>query len=111
MEMTAETVTDYLLKINAKKSTCPDGFSPKIIKLSAPAIATPLANLFNHCIGISALPSEWKMSNVTPTYLSVPSPAISNLFEKVMFDKLQCIDFLCTNFLTFLNMSGFLKGR
>lgn len=69
MEMTAETVTDYLLKINAKKSTCPDGFSPKIIKLSAPAIATPLANLFNHCIGISALPSEWKMSNITPIHV------------------------------------------
>ena len=72
MEITTETLTDqatyYLLKINAKKSTCPDGFSPKIIKLSAPAIATPLANLFNHCIGISALPSEWKMSNVTPIH-------------------------------------------
>ena len=66
MEITTETVTDYLLKINAKKSAGPDCFSPKIIKLSALAIASPLANLFNHCIRISALPSEWKMSNVTP---------------------------------------------
>ena len=68
MEITTETVTDYLLKINAKKSTGPDSFSPKIIKLSALAIASPLANLFNHCIRISALPSEWKMSNVTPIH-------------------------------------------
>ena len=65
MESSTETVTDYLLKIYAKKSTGPEGLSPKIIKLSAPAIASPLANLFNHYIRISALPSEWKMSNVT----------------------------------------------
>ena len=48
MEITAENVTDYLLKINAMKSTGPDGSSPMILKLSSPAIASPLANLFNH---------------------------------------------------------------
>jgi len=119
MEITTETVKDYLLKINAKKSTGPDGFSPKIIKLSAPAIASPLTNLFNHCIRISALPCEWKMSNVTPIHkkgattdknnyrpVSVLS-AISKLFEKVMFDQLY------TSFTPIFssNMSGFLKGH
>ena len=64
MEITTETVTDqatyYLLKINAKKSTGPDDFSPKIIKLSAPSIASLLANLFNHYIRKStpSVPSE-----------------------------------------------------
>ena len=64
MEITTEAVTDqatyYLLKINAKKSTGPDDFSPKIIKLSAPSIASPLANLFNHYIRKStpSVPSE-----------------------------------------------------
>ena len=106
MEITTETVTDqatyYLLKINAKKSTGPDDFSPKIIKLSAPSIASLLANLFNHYIRKStpAVPSEWKMSNVTPIHkkaettdksnyrpVSVLS-AISRRFEKVMFDQL-----------------------
>ena len=92
-------VTDYLLKVNAKKSTGPDDFSPKIIKLSAPSIALPPANLFNHYIRKSALLSEWKISNVTPIHkkgettdknnyrpVSVLS-AISKLFEKVMFDQ------------------------
>ena len=109
MEITTETVIDqatyYLLKINAKKSTGPDDFSPKIIKLSAPSIASLLANLlnlFNHYIRKStpSMPSEWKMSNVTPIHkkgettdksnyrpVSVLS-AISKLFEKVMFDQL-----------------------
>ena len=78
MEITTETVTDYLRKINATKSTGPDGFSPKIIKLFAPAIASPLANLFNHCIRISALPSEWKMSNVTPIHKKVETTDKNN---------------------------------
>ena len=104
MEITTETVTDqatyYLLKINAKKSTGPNDFSPKII--SAPSIASLLANLFNHYIRKStpSVPSEWKMSNVTPIHkkgettdksnyrpVSVLS-AISRRFEKVMFDQL-----------------------
>ena len=93
-------VIDYLLKVNAKKSTGPDDVSPKIIKLFAPSIASPPANLFNRYIRKSALPSEWKMSNVTPIHkkgetkdknnyqpVSVLS-AISKLFEKVMFHQL-----------------------
>ena len=106
MEITTETVTDqatyYLLKINAKKSTGLDDFSPKIIKLSTPSIASLLANLFNHYIRKStpSVPSEWKMSNVTPihkkgettdksNYRPVSAlSTISKLFEKVMFDQL-----------------------
>lgn len=80
--------------MNAKKSTSPDGFSPKMFKLSAPALASPLANLFNHCIRISALPSEKNMRNVTPIYKKGKTTdknnyrpvsvllAISKLFEK-----------------------------
>ena len=123
MEITTEAVTDqatyYLLKINAKKSTGPDDFSPKIIKLSAPSIASLLANLFNHYIRKStpSVPSEWKMSNVTPIHkkgettdksnyrpVSVLS-AISKLFEKVMFDQLYSS--FTTTFSS--NMLGFPK--
>ena len=123
MEITTEAVTDqatyYLLKINAKKSTGPDDFSPKIIKLSAPSIASPLANLFNHyiCKSTPSVQSEWKMSNVTPIHkkgettdksnyrpVSVLS-AISKLFEKVMFDQLYSS--FTTTFSS--NMLGFPK--
>ena len=114
-----EVIIDNLLKLNPKKATGHDGLSPKILKLSTAALATPLTNLFNYCIRTSTLPSDWKMSNVTPIHkkdevtdknnyrpVSV-LPAISKLFEKVMFDQLYA------SFAPILssNMSGFLKGH
>ena len=68
MEITAENITDYLLKINAKKSTGPDGSSPMILKLSSPAIASPLANLFNH-----PFPKKGEARDKIITNLSVSS--------------------------------------
>ena len=102
MEITTETVTDYLLKINAKKSTGPDGFCPKIIKLSAPAIASPLANLFNHCIRISALPSEWKMSNVTPIHKKGETTDKNNNLQDFRKSNVwSTVHFLYVNFLIY----------
>ena len=37
-EINTEVITDNLLKLNAKKATGHDGLSPKILKLSAPAL-------------------------------------------------------------------------
>ena len=109
----------YLSKIEAKKSTGHDGLSPKILKLSTPSLVDPLTTLFNYCIRTSTLPSSWKMSNVSPIYKKGDTsdknnyrpvsviPAISKLFEKVLFDQLY------SSFLpTFSpNMSGFLRGH
>ena len=105
--------------MNAKKSTGHDGLCPKILTLPAAAMATQLITLFNYCIRASTLPSDWKMSNVTPVHkkdevtnknnyrpVSV-LPAISKLFEKVMFDQLYAS--FAPAFSS--NMSGFLKGH
>ena len=99
-EINSETTTAYLSKIEVKKSTGHDGLSPKILKLSTPSLADPLTTLFNYCIRTSTLPSSWKMSNVSPIYKKGDTsdknnyrpvsvlPAISKLFEKVLFDQL-----------------------
>jgi len=52
--------------MNVKKSTGRDGLSPKILKLSAAALAAPLTTLFNYCIRSSTLPIDWKMSHPYP---------------------------------------------
>ena len=118
-EINSETMIAYLSKIEAKKSTGHDGLSPKILKLSTPSLVDPLTTLFNYCIRTSTLPSSWKMSNVSPIYKKGDTsdknnyrpvsviPAISKLFEKVLFDQLY------SSFLpTFSpNKSGFLRGH
>ena len=68
MEIKTEVIIENLLKLNPKKATGHDGLSSKILKLSTAALATPLTNLVNYCIRISSLPSDWKMSNVTPIH-------------------------------------------
>ena len=45
-----EVITNNLSKMNGKKSTDHDGISPKILKLSAAALAAPLVTIFNYCI-------------------------------------------------------------
>ena len=118
-EINSETMIAYLSKIEAKKSTGHDGLSPKILKLSTPSLVDPLTTLFNYCIRTSTLPSSWKMSNVSPIYKKGDTsdknnyrpvsviPAISKLFEKVLFDQLYSL-FLPT---FSPNMSGFLRGH
>ena len=100
MEITAENVTDYLLKINAKKSTGPGGSSPMILKLSSPAIASPLANLFNH-----PFPKKGEATDKNNYQPVSGLSAVYKLSEKVMFDQLY------TSFASTFspNMSGFLN--
>ena len=94
MEITTETVTDYLLKINATKSTGPDGFSPKI-RIPFALVLCP-AN------------RKWVMSPLsTKRVKRQTKTTISKIFGRVMFDQLY------TSFASTFssNMSGFLKAH
>ena len=97
----------------------PGVLSSNILKLSATAVATPLTSLFNYCILTSTLPSDWKMSNVTPIHKKVDVTdrnnyrpvsvlsTISKLFEKAIFNQLYA--FLYTIILT--KLVGFPQGK
>ena len=91
----------------------------KILKISAPSLASPLTKLVNHCIRTSTWPTQWKLSNVTPVFkkddaslasnyrpISILS-AIPKILEKVMFDQL----YNAFRPVFSPNMSGFLKGH
>ena len=48
--VTSAYVADLLVGLNVKKSCGPDGFSRRLLKIAAPAIALALTGLFNYCI-------------------------------------------------------------
>ena len=100
-------IESLLGKIKCNKSYGPDNITPKILKLSTPALAVPPTNFLNLCIATSRWPNEWKLSNVTPVFKKGDELLVSNVVEKVMFDQLY--DAFQPAFS--LNMSGFLRGH
>ncbi|MCP4485710.1 MAG: reverse transcriptase family protein, partial [Flavobacteriaceae bacterium] len=55
-------------KLKNKKSSGFDDFSPNFLKLCAPYISTPLANIFNASISKGIYPDLLKTARVTPIY-------------------------------------------
>ena len=119
MPVNIEYVTKLLTTLDVKKSHGPDKLSPKLLKISTPALAAPLTKLLNFCIETSTWPKDWKLSNVYPAHkkddrtsktnyrpISVLS-IIPKMLEKIKFDQLY--DAFCPTFSK--NMSGFLRGH
>lgn len=110
---------DLLISLDEKKSCGPDGISSKILKISTPALVTPLTKLFNYCIINTIWPTEWKRSNVIPAFKKDEPTSKTNyrsinllsvipkVFEKIMFDQL----YPAFSPIFSENMSGFLRGH
>ena len=99
-----------------------DNIMPKILKLSAPALAVHPTKLHNLCINTSSTsmwPAEWKLSHVTPVFKKDDGTSLSNyrpisvlsikpkILERVSFDQLY--DVFQPPFSS--NMSRFLGGH
>ena len=108
------------LSVPLHKATGDDGFSAKLLRIAAPAIADFLCKLINYCIDTQTFPTKWKVGKVTPIYKGQGShddknnywpitvlPILSKLFEKHICDHLY--DFLDKNALRHHLQSRFLK--
>jgi len=61
-------VENELRKLNTSKAPGWDEISPKILNLTAGAIAASLTGLFNNCISTGQWPRGWKMGVLTPVF-------------------------------------------
>ena len=59
-------VRKLLEKLETKKSTGVDNLPSKMLKIAAGVLAQSLAFLFNQSISSGIVPTEWKLTRVTP---------------------------------------------
>ncbi|KFP26656.1 RNA-directed DNA polymerase from mobile element jockey, partial [Colius striatus] len=66
--MDEEKVKDLVARLNARKSMCPDGIHPRILRKLADVIAKPLSIIFEQSCRTGEVPEDWRKVNVTPVF-------------------------------------------
>ena len=61
-------VFDIIRKLKNKRSSCFDGISSEIMKLSGQTLVAPLTWIINSSIVNGTFPSQWKQACVTPLH-------------------------------------------
>ena len=97
--ITEREVLKLLNSLDIHKSCGPDNLPPKILRLTAILIVSPLTKLFNKSLSLGKFPSTWKETKVHAIFkikgsASDPSnyrpisllPCISKIFEKITFN-------------------------
>lgn len=98
-----EVVQQLLQDININKSSGHNSITPKLVKLSATAIAAPITSIFNSAIIKCKYPRQWKKGQITPVlknseddmnkkfYRPVVTvlPALNNVFERLLATQMQ----------------------
>ena len=115
--VTSDFVEKHLKNLPVNKATGLDMISGKLLRLAAPAIASPIANLFNTSLRTGKFPSEWKTAKILPIYKSGSRndtnnyrpisilPILSKVLERFVHSHFS--DFLEKNHLMTLAQSGF----
>ena len=95
----------------------PNGISSQILKISASSVAPQLSALFNLSLSSGSVPTDWKLSNITPVYKAGDPSLVSNyrpisllslpskILERIVHNKL--LDYLLSNSLRSRSQIGF----
>ena len=115
---TNETEVESLLRrVNAHKSSGPDGVGNWVLKHCAKPLSVPYSKLFNKSLQTGRFPTQWKQANVCPVFkkenrsdktnyrpISLLSSS-SKILEKIVYKRLY--EYLIDNNLLIEQNSGF----
>ena len=65
IEIDSDMVSKKLKCLKVNKSPGPDAIHPRVLHEIAPAITTPLVDIFNTSLRTEKLPQEWKNANIS----------------------------------------------
>ena len=66
IHVSSDDVRRILLSLDVNKATGPDRIPARLLQHCAPYISSSLSNLVNKSLNTGKVPSEWKISNITP---------------------------------------------
>jgi len=78
IDITVANVYDHLRKQKIRKATGSDGIPPRLLKLAAFVLASPLTHLFCLSVTTTTFPDKWKVADVVPIP-KIPAPKIEDL--------------------------------
>ena len=67
-QATKDEINCILKNINPKKSTGPDKIPPKLVKIAADILDSPLSEIINDSLSKKSFPEEAKVANVPPIF-------------------------------------------
>ena len=118
VHVTKEDVYKELTRLNTKKATGADTLPPRLLQISAPVLAQPVASLLNKSIDTATFPDGLKVAEVSPLHkkgdtMSKKSfrpvsilPSVSKIFERLYCDQmLEYYEVIMSKYL-----SAFRKG-
>ena len=112
-------VIKVLEDIDVNKAHGPDNIPGRLLKETAPEIASPVCRLVNLSLSLGKFPDQWKLANVCPVYKSDDS-SLSKNYRPI---SLLCVVFKCLERCVFNHcytlispqlyhlQHGFLRGR
>ena len=69
-----EDVYKLLIQVKVRTAPGPDGISSHMLRHTAHVITPTLMKLFNSSLSLGVVPTDWKISNVTPVFKSKGDP-------------------------------------
>ena len=66
IDINCSDVYQALIKLDPTKAMGCDNISPHLLKICAPSISSPVANVFCLCMDNFSLPCEWKIHKICP---------------------------------------------
>ncbi|VDM06541.1 unnamed protein product [Schistocephalus solidus] len=84
-----DTERKILKQLQPNKSPGPDGISAKFLNELTDQLASPLSKIFESSMEAGALPTEWKIANITPIYKGGERTS-PNSFRPVSLTSICC---------------------
>ena len=119
INITTSEVFDALISLDPSKAMGIDRIGPKVLKMCATALCTPVHHLFSVSLSTGHLPNEWRTHLITPIFKAGDRSSIKNyrpisllctiskVLERLVFNRVA--EFLADHMS--VSQFGFLKGR